>query len=344
MENVNILAIGADYGTALLVFFGIIIAVKLTQAVVITRLEALSKKTASDIDDHFIDIAKSVRPAVYIIVALLVAAKTLTLSTLASSVIDGVLYTVLTYQAVLSLNSVVEYLALKYIKKSNDSQKAATKMITMGAKIALWVSGVLFVLHNLGVNITSLVAGLGIGGVAVAFALQNILDDIFSSFALVFDKPFKPGDFIVTGDDMGVVEKIGIKTTRIRALQGEELVISNRELTSTRIQNFKKMEKRRIVVTLGIGYGTPNAKIKKALLQIKKIISSKKLATFDRAHFNAFGDSALMIEVVYYVDSPDYNEYMDINQDIHLSIKEYVENEGIEIAYPTQTVYIRKDI
>jgi len=209
-------------------------------------------------------------------------------------------------------------------------------------KIILWIIGLLLILSNLGINITSLVAGLGIGGIAIALALQNILSDLFSSFAIYFDKPFKVGDFIIIGKDMGTVEQIGIKTTRLRALQGEQIVISNQELTSARIQNFKKLSERRVAFELGVVYGTPDDKMKKIPELIEKIIKETKDTRFDRSHFKSFGDFALIFETVYYITSGEYLDYMNAQQEIGLKIKEKFSTEEIEFAYPTQTLFLNK--
>ena len=185
-------------------------------------------------------------------------------------------------------------------------------------------------------------AGLGIGGIAIAFALQNILSDIFASFSIYFDKPFKVDDFIIIGDDKGVVKKIGIKSTRIQTLQGEELVISNKELTESRVHNYKKMERRRIVFVFGVTYETPTEKVKKIPSIIKDIIEKTELADIDRVHFKEFADFSLNFEVVYYLKTSDYAEYMDTQQEINLAMKEHFEKEQIEFAYPTQTVFVHK--
>jgi small-conductance mechanosensitive channel len=200
-----------------------------------------------------------------------------------------------------------------------------------------------FILSSLGYNISALLAGLGIGGIAVAFALQTILADIFASFSIYFDKPFRVGDYIVVGNDRGTVKHIGIKTTRIKSLEGPELVISNKELTSSRIHNYKKMEKRRISFTIGIVYETPLEKVKKAKEIIENVIKDQKMAELDRVHFARFGDFSLEFEIVYYMLSTDYKDYMDTQEKINLKIKEEFEKEGIEFAYPTQKIYLGKD-
>jgi len=209
-------------------------------------------------------------------------------------------------------------------------------------KVIIWAIGGLLVLSNLGVNVTSLIAGLGIGGVAIALALQNILSDLFASFSIYFDKPFEVGDFIVVGANSGTVEKIGIKTTRIRALQGEEVIISNAELTKSRVQNFKKLKERRVVVRPGVLYETKHELLKEIPTLLQKAVDATEKTRFDRANLAEYGDSAIVFELVYYVLSGDYKEYMNLNEKILLAVKEAFDKKGIEFAYPTQTVYVRQ--
>jgi small-conductance mechanosensitive channel len=194
----------------------------------------------------------------------------------------------------------------------------------------------------LGYNVNSLIAGLGIGGIAVALAVQNILGDLFSSFTLLLDKPFQVGDYIVIGADSGTVERIGMKTTRIKSLQGEELIVPNAELTGTRIQNFKKMTKRRVVFLIGITYETPHDKIKKVNDIVASIVNKSEHAELDRVHFKEFGDFSLNFEVVFYVNSSVYAVYMDTRQEINFALKEKFDKEGISFAYPTQTLFVEK--
>jgi small-conductance mechanosensitive channel len=248
---------------------------------------------------------------------------------------------------VIVLQKIIDYGFKKLMKKKEkeDDGRFNPNIIIIFrkiSKIALWAVAFLVLLQNLGYDITALIAGLGIGGIAIAFALQNILSDIFSSFTIYFDKPFEVGDFIIIGKDMGTVKTIGIKSTRIQTLQGQELIVSNRELTGTRINNYKKMEKRRVVFSFGVVYGTSTEKLKKMPETIKNIIDNTELAELDRVHFIEFGEFSLKFEVVYFLSSSDYNKYMDTQQNINLKIKEQFEKEGIEFAFPTQTVFLNK--
>ncbi len=238
---------------------------------------------------------------------------------------------------------IIDFLFYLKIKKQEGNTAEALKTLSLIAKVSLWLFLILLALSNMGFNVNAVFAGLGIGGIAVALAVQNILSDLFSSFAIYFDKPFEVGDFIVFGDKLGVVEKIGIKTTRIKALQGEEIVISNKELTSGQIQNFKKLQERRITFSFGVKYGTTNVKLKKIKKIMADVISKIDNCRFDRCHFYRFDDFSLFYEVVYFVNSPDYNTYMDIQEEINLNLKSSLEKEKIEMAFPTQTLHIKNE-
>jgi len=209
-------------------------------------------------------------------------------------------------------------------------------------RIVLWTIVLLLVLDNLGVNITALVAGLGVGGIAVALAVQTILGDLFASLSIVLDKPFVVGDFLIVDDLLGAVEYVGLKTTRIRSLSGEQLVFSNSDLLSSRIRNYGRMYERRVLFSVGVTYQTPRDKLIKIPVIIRDAVERQDKTRFDRSHFKAYGDFALVFESVYYVLGPDYNEYMDIQQAINLHLHECFEQEGIEFAYPTQTVFVKQ--
>jgi len=200
---------------------------------------------------------------------------------------------------------------------------------------------ILIGLDNLGINITTLIAGLGISGIAVALAIQNILGDLFASFSIVLDKPFVIGDFIIIDEYMGAVEHIGLKTTRIRSLSGEQLIFSNADLLKSRIRNYKRMFERRVVFSLGVVYQTPYEKMSKIPEIIRQAVEKNDHVRFDRAHFNAFGDYALLFETVYWIQDPDYTTYMNIQQAINLDILKQFGEVGIEFAYPTQTTMLQ---
>jgi small-conductance mechanosensitive channel len=225
----------------------------------------------------------------------------------------------------------------------DSGSRAAIRHILLILKIA--VAGILIViaLDNLGFNISAMIAGLGVTGIVIGLAVQNIVGDLFSSFCIIFDKPFEVGDFIIVGDFMGVVDNVGIKTTRLTSLGGEQLVFSNSDLTGSRIRNYKRMAKRRVVFSLSVEYGTEEEKLKTIPSTVKTIISAIDDTAFDRAHLQRFGDSSLLFEVVYYVLSSDYNKYMDIQQEINLRILSGFKRESINFAFPTQTLHLREE-
>jgi small-conductance mechanosensitive channel len=223
------------------------------------------------------------------------------------------------------------------------SAVAAMDIVSFLTRVAVWAIVFLLVLDNLGVNITALVAGLGVGGIAVALAAQNIISDLFASLSIVLDRPFVLGDFLVIDDYYGNVEKVGLKTTRVRSLSGEQLVFSNNDLLSSRIRNYGQMVERRIVFTIGVVYQTPYEKLAELPGIIEDIVVKQDSARFDRAHFQRFGDYSLNFETVYYVESSDYRLYMDIQQAVNLEIFRRFAEEGIEFAYPTQTLFVERD-
>ncbi len=208
--------------------------------------------------------------------------------------------------------------------------------------IFIFVIAFLVILWVNKIDLTGIAVGFGVGGIAIAFALQNVLSDVFSAFSIYFDRPFEIGDFIIVGKYSGTVKKIGMKSTRVQLLQGEELVLSNRELTSTNVRNFKKMKKRRIVFHFGVTYSTPSKKLEKIPNIVKKIVNSQELAEVDRVHFTEFGDFSLNFEVVFYMKKGDYVLYRDTQQQINFAMKSAFEKEGIEMAFPTQTIYLNK--
>ncbi len=319
------------------VFLISLFVLRFFQNLTLAKLSKLAGRTKTDIDDTFIEIAKSIKPPFYLFLAFWIALQFLNLNPLVIKIANGILIIWITYQAIEAFQILMDYVANKKLPSASPT---TIDILKKTAKGILWAFGLILILSNLGINVSSLIAGLGIGGIAIALAMQNILSDLFSSFAIYFDKPFEIGDFIVVGDDMGTVEKIGIKTTRVRSLQGEELVISNRELTSARIHNFKKMDERRVVSSFGIAYETPLEKVKEIPSIVRSIFEKLDMARLDRVHFKQLGDSALIFEMVYFVKDPDYLTYLNSNQDFLLSLLTELSRRGVEIAYPTQTVHL----
>ncbi len=215
-------------------------------------------------------------------------------------------------------------------------------IITVIARVLIWSLVLLLTLDNLGVNITALVAGLGIGGIAVALAVQNILGDLLASLTITLDRPFVVGDFIIVGEFMGSVEQIGVKSVRLRSLTGEQIIMPNADLIGSRVRNFGRMVERRVVFRIGVTYETAREKLQRIPAMIRSFIEAQQTARFDRCHLATFGASALEFEAVFFVLSPDYNRYMDIQQAINFAILEAFEREAIEFAYPTQKLWLSR--
>ena len=268
--------------------------------------------------------------------------RTLTLNAHLANIVGTLSTLFAVVMASMFLSSLATLFLAKLGKGKLDHNSLAMRWLIRITKGAIWGIALILFLDNIGVKITSLVAGLGIGGVALAFAAQNVLADIFCFFTIFFDKPFEIGDFIISGDHMGTVEHIGVKTTRLRALGGEQLVVSNTDLTGSRIRNYKTMQQRRVIFTLGVTYDTPNEKLQAIPDMIKKIIEGTEDTTFSRVHFASFGTYSLNIEVVYFVLTSDFDRYMDINQRVNLGIKDGFEQLGVKFAFPTSIVQMQQ--
>ena len=241
------------------------------------------------------------------------------------------------------LASLVTVFFTKLGKGKEGSASLAIKWLIRLSKIVIWTIALILFLDNIGVKINSLVTGIGIGGVALAFAAQSALTDIFCFFSIFFDKPFEIGDFIIAGEHMGTVEHIGVKTTRLRAIGGEQLIVSNADLTGSRIRNYKTMQQRRVSFTLAVTYDTPSEKLRAIPPMIQTIVEETEDASFSRAHFASFGTYSLNFEVVYFALSADYDRYMEINQQINLAIKDGFERLGVAFAFPTSTVQLQRE-
>ena len=317
-----------------------ITVIKIVEHMVKTRFLAWAGKAINFIDDQLmLSLVKKIIPILYWL-AFRFSAKILNLNTVLEETIKLISIAFLIAIGAMLISSLLLFFIGNYIKNKIDGENRNNiyQWINRMVELVIWSIALILFLDNIGIQITSLVTGLGIGGVALAFAAQAILVDLFCSFTIFFDKPFEIGDFIIVGDQMGTVEYIGMKTTRLRALSGEQLVLANSDLTKSRIQNYKTMAERRVLFKLGVTYDTALAKLKEIPAVIKNIISNVPQTRFGRAHFCAYGAYSLDYEIVYYVLSSDFDIYMDINQEIYFQIKAEFEQRGIEFAFPTQTV------
>lgn len=338
----------SDYLLATGLVFSLTIIFRLVKGMIAWRVQKWAKQTSADFDDLIVNLVKKVRFNFLFILSLALAAQMLVVPPLVMATAEAVVLIIITVQVIFWLQMIADYLVEKRLNNQEDdpTQVLASKTVLQNfgsiMKYSFWVVGLLLILSNLGFDVTSLLAGLGVGGIAIAFALQNILSDLFSSLAIYFDKPFQVGDFIVVGEYSGTVEKIGIKSTRVRALSGEEVIIPNRELTNARVQNYKTMERRRVVLTFGVGYETANKKLEKIPSALEEMIGDMENVTFNRAHLKSFSDSSLDYEVVFHIEQGEYKLYMDVQQELLLELKAYLEKEKITIPYPTQTVLVQR--
>lgn len=331
-----------------LIAIGIILVlwavIRIGKTIILNKLKKFSAKTNTTLDDFFVVLAERVLFPVLYVGAIYLGLSYLTFTPKATKVLHVAVLVILTFFITRAITSALSYFintAISNREETIEKRKQARGVIII-VNIVVWLLAVVFLISNLGYNITSVITGLGIGGVAIALASQTILGDLFNYFVIFFDKPFEVGDFIIVDNKMGVVEYIGVKSTRIRTLSGEQLICSNTDLTNSRVHNYKRMEKRRVVFSFGVVYDTPVERMEKIPAVVKQIIESQEATQFDRAHFSGFGDFSLNFETVYYILSADYNLFMDRQQAIYLSMLRSFKTEGIEFAYPTQTLLINK--
>ena len=332
-----------SYLLAIITAVGVYVIFRFFIFLIIKGLEKAAKKTKTDLDDAVIQLLSKRRWLVFWLVLISTIQYTLDVSEKTASILSGLFNVFLVLLGIRIINFWIQFGAKKFLhSKADDTEKISIEFLTSVVRIVVWLLGALFLLSSFGYNISSLIAGLGIGGVAVALAVQDVLGDLLSCLSIYIDKPFKVGDTIQVGTQIGTVKKIGLKTTRVTSLQGEEIVFSNHSLTSGEINNFGKLKKRRVVTSLGVTYETPVKKMEQIPAWLEVIIDKVEDVTFDRAHFSAFGDFSKNFELVYFVESKDYVTYMDRLQEINLEIHKKFDKEKVEFAFPSQTIYVQK--
>ena len=312
---------------------------------VINRLSKLARVTNNQLDDLLVGMLRQTKLFILLVASAYLASCAITLKPSIEALWQKAVVLLLIVQGGLWAGAGIKFLIDRQMQKKLDRDAAAASTVSLlgfVARLVLWVIIGLLILDNLGVNITGLVAGLGIGGIAVALAVQNILGDLLASLSIVLDKPFVIGDSIVVDSLSGTVEHIGLKTTRVKSISGEQLIFSNNDLLKSRIRNYKRMQERRIVFNFGIMYSTPLDKIGRVKSIVWNIISQIPELRPDRVHFTGYGERALMFEVVYFVRRPDYMLYMDIQEKINLEMFERFQSEGIEFAHPAQTIFLQQ--
>jgi small-conductance mechanosensitive channel len=333
-----------NYIIAAVVFVLAVAIFRIIKYEVVKKLRNVADRTKAEIDDLLIAIVDKIGWYFYVFFAVYAALHFIQVPDVLNIFFVYATPIVVIFIIVRGLQQFVDYGMQKLAKdKKQQTDGSVVHILSRILRGALWAIAFVYIISLFGYDVTTVVASFGVIGIVLAFGLQHVLSDIFASFSIFFDKPFDVGDFIIVGDNLGVVKKVGIKSTRIQSLWGQEVVIPNKELTSTRINNYKKLERRRIQFSFGVVYDTPAEKLEKALEITKEVVDKIELVDLDRVHFKEYGDYSLNFEVVYYVNTPDYNRYMDIQQEINLSLKKRFEKEGISFAYPTQTVIVNKE-
>ncbi len=306
-----------------------------------------AEKTETTLDDDIIDAVKSFIVILVIILGIEYSLQPLSFLQPYNGTFNSIFLVIEILLGAFATTRVSNIFADWYADKASGPGKNKHHLVFILKKIIqaiVYISAlliILFFVFNVK-DFTGAIVGLGVGGIAIAFALQNTLSDFFSAFSIFLDRPFEIGDFINVGEFNGTVKSIGVKSTRLKLLSGEELVISNKELTTASVRNYRKLEKRRIAFNIGVTYDTQTEKLKKIPQIITDIIKSAENAEFERVHFTEFGDCSLKFLISYYVTTSDYAAYLDTQQSINFAIREAFEHEGIDMAFPTSTVYLKK--
>lgn len=334
-----------DWILAFGVALGVGLGLRLMLAFLTTRLQRLTERTTNRLDDAVLESLGRTHLLTLLAIGVSFAVSMVQLPAAVVTVLHRATFTIVLVQTGVWIAHAAKYWLEHYRTRKLDADRAtatAVGAISFVVQMIIWTMVLLVVLSNMGVNITALITGLGVGGIAVALALQKVFSDLFASLSIVFDKPFVIGDFLIVDDLLGSVEHVGLKTTRLRSLSGEQLVFSNSDLLDSRLRNYGRMYERRVVFNIGVTYQTDQEQLKMIPGVIREAIEAEDETRFDRSNFAKYGDFSLQFESVYYVLAPDYNLYMDIQERVNLRIRESFLAEGIEFAYPTQTLLISR--
>ena len=311
--------------------------------VVVSRLGALAEKTSNQVDDMVVDMISHTRTKALFALSFIAGFGSLRLPHV-SQFFSPAAKLILLWQVAVWGSSGVAFWVRHHLKaRTSVTERGGVAMINaigVAAKVVLWILIIITAFHSvLSIDVTPWITGLGVSGIAVALAVQNILGDLLAALAIVFDKPFDVGDTIGVDSVTGTVEHIGLKTTRIRSITGEQIIIGNGDLLKSRLRNFRRMYQRRALFNLDVTFDTPSESLAKLPKMIEQIVSAQSAVKFDRSHIASFGESAIRIETVYYVLDPDYKKYMDVQQAINLAVLERFSAERVRFAFPSRTVY-----
>jgi small-conductance mechanosensitive channel len=313
----------------------------------VRRLEALSARTETDWDDLAAEIVRRTRPYFLAAIAIYAATRVVAPPREVTRLLGAAAVIVVLLQAGVWGNGIIGFGAEHYIRtrSSTDSGTRTTiRAVGYAARFVLWGLLVVTALQNFGINVTALVTGLGIGGIAIALAVQNILGDLFAALAIVLDKPFVVGDSVQVDNITGTIEHVGLKTTRIRSVNGEQVIISNADLLRSRIRNHQRMQDRRAVFHVDVAYDTPAEKVERIPALVREAIEKQSPVRFGRCHFLVWTDSALRLEVVYHVLDADYDRYADIQHAINIELLRRFASEKIDFAFPSRTVIVKREL
>ena len=331
-----------DYAIAIVILLCCIVLIKILRRSAFKSLRKWTTRTENIYDDAIVSILERDLIPIAYVASVYLAISNLALHSILDRVVDVMVVIISTVLAIRLFTAAIEYLIKIYwitYHRNNANFEQSINALIPAIRVIVWIIGIVFLLDNLGFDISAVVASLGIGGVAIALASQGVLQDLFSYFSILLDRPFELGDFIIVGDYLGTVEYVGIKTTRLRSIDGEQIIIANTDLTGSRIRNFKRMRQRRIVFKFGLVYETTPQQLARVPDIVAEIIDRTPNASCDRAHFSGYGEYSLDFEVVYFINTSDYNIYMDAQHEINLAVKTKFAERGIEFAYPTQINY-----
>jgi small-conductance mechanosensitive channel len=322
------------------------VTAKIVVYVIIRRLRKLAARTTNRVDDLILEVLGGTKLPLLSLLALHAGTSSLELPPKLGAWLGTIAVFAALLQVGIWLDRLIQLLLVggrEATTEVDGSRVTSMRAAAFLARLVLFSVILLMALDNIpGLDVTTLIAGLGVGGIAVALALQNVLGDLLASLSISIDKPFVIGDFIVLDTFAGTVEHIGLKTTRVRSLSGEQLVFANNDLLASRIRNYKRMTERRALFGFGVVYQTGAEQLEAIPAIVQEIIESVPGTRFDRAHFKSYGDSSLDFEVVYHVLNPDYNAFMDAQQAVNLALFRRFEADGIEFAYPTRTLYVQQ--
>ena len=328
--------------TAAAIYAATTLALWLLERYALRAFTRFASGTRTSIDDLVADVLGETKFGLILFVALFAASLALDLDGTVDLVIRRAAAIAIVVQGGIWASAAINFWVTRFVDLMAGEDAEAVTMVSalsFVGRLAVWSVVLLLILDNLGIEVAALLAGLGIGGIAVALAAQNVLGDLLAALSIILDKPFSIGDFLVIGDQSGTVERIGLKTTRLRSLGGEQLILGNGDVIDTRIRNLGRMEDRRGALKVGVTYDTPRDILRQIPAWIEEIVGGQEHVRFDRCHLSGFGDSAVEFETIFFMTVPEYARFMDAKQAILLGIHERFERAGVAFAYPTQVVY-----